>query len=238
MKKFLTKKNIIILAIIAIVFLIFSLFYKPAEPLPQITSTIPAQNSQKVSLTAPVRLKFDQKIDPSLITITSTPTEEWSIQNSEDMSIIYLKSKQYFHVGTEYSLSVSYNNQPISTLNFKTIAQQGDPRYTQEVLREMDRDYPLATKLPYNTDLYRVVYSAPMVLEITIKNPNITPEKAFSEIRAWVTSVGGDANAHKYVVSDKPIPSALPLTSTPSSLKSSSPSPPPFDWDNLKDDGT
>jgi hypothetical protein len=237
MKKLLTKKYIIILGIIAFLFLIFSLIYKPIEPLPQLLTSLPAQDSQKVSLTDPVRLKFDQEVDPSLLTITSTPTEEWFIQAGDDKSIIILKSKQYFHVETKYVINISYKNEPISTLNFKTIAQQGDPRYTQEVLSEMDRDYPIAVKLPYTSNLYRVIYSAPMTLEISIKNDNILPEKAFSDIRAWVTSVGGDADAHKYVISDEPLPSAAPtVTTTPT--KTSSPSPTPFNWDTLEDAGT
>ncbi len=238
MKKLLSKKYIIVLGVFALLFFIFSLFYKPIKPFPTLLSSLPNQDAQKVSLTDPVRLKFDQAIDPNLLTISSAPAEEWSIQAGDDKSIVVLKSKKYFHVETKYSVSISYKNELITTLNFKTIAQQGDPRYTQEVINEMGRDFPLGKFTPYNTDLYRVVYSGPMILEITIKNPNITPEKAFSEIRTWVTSVGGDSNAHKYVISDKPLPSPAPVSSGSSNLKSSSPSPTPFDWSTLKDDGT
>lgn len=237
MKNLLNKKNIIILAIIAIILLMFSLLYKPKQPLPKILLSSPAEGSDRASLTEPIQLKFDQEIDPTLFTVTSTPTEEWTIEPGDSKFVITLKSKQYLRVETKYSLSVAYNNQAVSTLNFKTIPQQGDPRYTQGVLKEMDRDYPIAQKLPYNSTLYRVIYSAPMTLEITIKNENITSEKAFSDIRTWVTSVGGDASAHKYVISDKPLSSVAPaITTTPT--KSPSPSPTPFNWDNLKDDGT
>jgi len=241
MKKLLNKKNLIVLAIIAIGFFIFSILYKPEPPLPQLLLSSPAEGSARASLTDPIQLKFDQELDPTLITVTSIPIEEWSVQSGDNKFVIILKSKQYLHVETKYILNILYNKQQVSTLNFKTIAQQGDPRYTQEVLKEMDRDYPLATKLPYNTDLYRVVYSAPMTLEISIKNENILPEKAFSEIRAWVTSVGGDASAHKYVISDKPLPSSTP-TGIPENGNTEkpkiSPSPTPFNWDTLQDDGT
>lgn len=239
MKNLLNKKNIIILAVIAVVFLIFSLFYKPKQPLPQLLLSSPTEGSARASLTDPIQLKFDQELDLTLLTVTSTPIEEWSIQPGDNKFVVILKSKQYLHVETKYALNINYNKQPITTLNFKTIAQQGDPRYTQEVLNEMARDYPIAVKLPYSTDLYRVVYSAPMILEITIKNENILPEKAFSEIRAWVTSVGGDADAHKYVISDKPLPSSTPTGILENgNTRTPSPSPTPFNWDNLQDDGT
>jgi hypothetical protein len=244
MKNILNKKYIIILAVIAIVFLIFSLFYKPKQTLPQLLLSSPTEGSTRASLTGPIQLKFDKEIDPTLLTITSSPIEEWNTQSSDNKFVILLKSKQYLHVETKYILNISYNKQPIATLNFKTIAQQGDPRYTQEVLNEMDRDYPIAVKLPYNTDLYRVVYSAPMILEITIKNENILPEKAFSEIRAWVTSVGGDPDAHKYVIGDKPwTPTPTPTLhiesdSSREMTPDAKPSGSPFNWDTLEDDGT
>ena len=237
MYKILTNKKFLIgLAILALATLIVSLFPKASSTPTLITST-PADKATKVSVFEPLSLTYNQNVLPYLFTISSIPEEIWDIKQEVPDSII-LEHKRFLVVNQLYVITIHYDSKLVNTLSFTTKAEQNDPRYLQTIQATMDRDYPLATKLPYNTDLYRVVYSAPMVLEITIKNPNITPEKAFSEIRAWVTSVGGDANAHKYVVSDKPLPSALPLTSTPSSLKSSSPSPTPFDWDNLKDDGT
>lgn len=207
MKKYLNRKNIIIFSIVTLIALIFSLFYKPKPPLPQLISSSPISNAQRVSLTDSIQLKFDQDIDSTRLVIKSSPPEDWSIQVGNDNSTIILKSKKYLQVETSYSLSILYGDKSVSTLNFKTIPQQGDPRYTQGVLKEMDRDYPLAVKLPYNTPSYRVVYSAPLTLEITLKNQNISSATAIGDIKAWVTQNGGDASSHKYVIGTDPLPS-------------------------------
>lgn len=194
------KKFLVIFTVITIGVFIASLIYRPQAPEPELLMSIPTQNAQKVSLTNPIQLKFDQKIDPSLLAINSEPSEVWSTQIEGDGSLLTLKSKQLLRVETKYSLHIAYQNQPLYTLNFKTLPQQGDPRYTQEVLLEMDRDYPLSTKLPYTTNSYRVVYSAPMTLEISLKNTDLSSADAISEIKSWVTKNGGDSMAHKYIV--------------------------------------
>jgi hypothetical protein len=200
MKKLLNKKVLIILSIVTLLFLIFSLFYKPRPPLPKLLSSLPTQGSQKVLVTDVIQLKFDEGVDPSLLTANSNPPEDWSLQTGNDSTIAVAKSKQLLRVETAYSLSILYGGQLVSTLNFKTIPQQGDPRYTQQVIQEMARDYPLAKFIPYDTPLYRVVYSAPMTLEITLKSPTISRAQAISDIKSWVTSIGGDASAHQYVI--------------------------------------
>ena len=204
MKKILNKKFIIFLSIISLTFLIFSLIYKPQTPSPQLLISSPTQNARSSSLTDPIQLKFDQPIDPSLLTISSIPAESWSIESGLDNNSITLKSKQYLRVDTNYSLSIVYKNIQITTLNFKTMTQQGDPRYTQEVLSELERDYPLAAKTPLTTSQYRVVYSSPMTLEITLKNSNLTSAEVIDEVKSWVTKNGGDSIAHKYVIARAP----------------------------------
>ena len=61
----------------------------------------------------------------------------------------------------------------------------------------MARDYPLATKVPYENNDIKIVYSAPMALEITLKNPNLTSAEVIEAVKSWVTQNGGDADAHK-----------------------------------------
>ncbi|MEI8232386.1 MAG: Ig-like domain-containing protein [bacterium] len=236
MHKILTnKKFLIALAIIAIIALFFSFLPKRVIT-PTLLSSIPVDKATKVSVFEPLSFTFDQNLLPNLVTINSIPEESWDIEQEGPNKII-LNHKKFLIVNQSYVVSVYYNKKLASTITFTTKAEQNDPRYLQTVQTTMDRDYPIAVKLPYSTDSYRVVYSAPMILEISLKNENITPEKAFSDIRAWVTSVGGDASAHKYIISDKPLPSTTtPTPATPT--KTSKPSPTPFDWDTLQDDGT
>ncbi len=113
---------------------------------------------------------------------------------------IAIRSKQYLRVDQQYTLNLSYNGDLIYTLSFKTLRQQSDPRYVQEVNNEMARDYPLATKLPYESPVFTIRYSSPLTLEITVKNPNLTTQEIIDEVKVWVTQNGGDTSAHKYVI--------------------------------------
>lgn len=200
MKKYINTKNLIILSIITGFFTIISIIYQPKIDPPKLILSSPTQNFQKMSVTEPVLLKFDKMVDPSLITIKSTPEEVWQLLNSNDLNTASFKSVQYLHADTKYSLAIMYEDQLLTNLDFKTIPQQGDPRYTQEVLKEMDRDYPLAQKLPLKTPQYRVVYSSPLTLEITLINPNFTSEEIIEEVKAWVTQNGGDVASHKFTI--------------------------------------
>lgn len=200
MMKILTnKKFIIFLGLVTLVIFITSLFYKPTPPLPEVTQSVPTPNATKVNHFDTINLQFNQTIDPSLISVSSTPQEEW-IVSSTDKDTISLKPKQYFHVDTTYVVNVSYSQQLVYSLNFKTAHQQSDPRYAQEVVSEIKRDYPLAVKTPYETDNYSVIYSTPLTLEITLKNNNLGPSDIIAEVKAWVTKNGGDPIAHKYVI--------------------------------------
>ena len=201
MKQFFRKKTIFILLAVTLVVVVVSLFYRPVNPLPNIISTSLTTSSTKVNYFDPLRLKFDQSINPSLLSIKSVPEESWSVTSAiGDPTSIVLDHAQYFRVNTDYSLTIFYNNQQIHVLKFRTTPQQSDPRYVQEVNKEMARDYPLATKVPYENNDIKIVYSAPMTLEITIKNGSISSQAATEEVKSWVTSVGGDAATHKYVI--------------------------------------
>jgi hypothetical protein len=199
MKILSSKKFLIFLGLITLAVFIFSILYKPPVSLPTVTTTSPTQNSNKVNYFDPILIKFDQVVDPSLISITSIPAEDWLINESARDSV-ELKSKQYFRVDTNYVINIFYNQTQIYTLNFKTIPQLSDPRYAQEVMSEIERDYPLSTKLPYETDEYSVLYSTPLTLEITLKGEGLDNEKIINEVKAWVTRVGGNASSHKFVV--------------------------------------
>lgn len=199
MKLLSNKKFLLFLGLLTFIVFIFSLFYKPPTPLPAVIQSSPTQNSNKVNYFDTLTLRFNQAIDPSLITISSTPAEDWSI-DSVSGDTVSLKSKQYFQVDTSYVVNISYKNQLIYTLSFKTTHQQSDPRYAQEVMNEIKRDYPLAVKTPYETTDYSVAYSKPLTLEITLKNSTIKASDVISEVKSWVTKNGGDSLAHQYTI--------------------------------------
>lgn len=206
-----------------------------SEPSPTLLSSNPANESTKVGLYQNINLRFDIPINGQTLLITSYPDEKWTVTNTDQKSI-EVAHKSALAPYTDYLITIKNGSTTLATIAFTTIKSQSDPGLVQAIEEQMVKDYPLAKQTPLSNDAYYVVYSAPMTLEIYIKNENIIPEKAFSEIRTWVTSVGGDADAHKYVISDKPLPSITPITtSTPT--EAPSPSPTPFNWDNLGDDG-
>lgn len=201
MKKFFNKKTILILLAITLVAVVVSFVYKPVNPLPKVISSSITTNTTKVNYFDPIQLKLDQSISPAKISVKSVPEELWDITSAEgDPTTILLNHTQYFRVNTNYSLTIFYDNQQISVLTFKTAPQQNDPRYVQEVNNEMARDYPLATKVPYETNNYSVVYSLPLTLEITLKNFDLSEDEAIAEVKSWVTKNGGNSAAHKYVI--------------------------------------
>jgi hypothetical protein len=194
------KNFLLALSICTLSLFVFAVLYKPTPPLPKLIASTPIFNAVNVPVTDPIGLKFDRAIDPSQLFLHSTPPEEWAIQSGSDVSAIVAKPKQFLEAKSGYVISIDYNGRNVATLRFTTIPQQGDPRYTQQVLQEVDRDYPLAKFTPYDTPGYHVVYSAPLTLQITLKSSVIKRDQAISDIVSWVTSVGGDASAHQYLI--------------------------------------
>lgn len=237
MKQFILKYKNYILIVVGLLSFIFLLIGKKYPSLPRVTSFSPNDNSQSIDLRAVPTYQVD--ISPTLsdFTLTSTPNVNFTLSLPSPNTLLANHSLA-FQPATTYTLTLSWQGHILQTHTLTTIKSQEDPLLIQNMNDELARDYPLAQKLPYNIPSYRLVYSAPMTLEITLKNPNLTSAEVIDEVKSWVTSVGGNADAHKYVISDKPLPSPLPLASSSSNLKSSSPSPTPFNWDTLQDDGT
>lgn len=178
--------------------LIFLLWPKSPK-LPPLKSSVPADGAVSVALASPVTFVFDVVVSLADFSLSSTPSLKWTLSQPNSNTILASRSPA-FQPSTTYSLSLSWRNQPLTALSFTTIKAQVDPLLLQQMEEELARDYPLANFTPYETSLYRVVYLAPLVLEITLKNPNLTSEEAIADIRRWVTSKGGDATAHTYTV--------------------------------------
>lgn len=200
-KSLLTKKHLLLLGILALTTLIVSLFSSPPATQIKVLSTSPLPNSTSVRHTDSIILRFDQPVDTALLAASSIPEEVWDIASNYPTEVV-LTPKQYFRVDTQYLLNLSYEGNPIYTLNFKTIPQQSDPRYAQEVVQELAKNYPLASKIPFENSLFRIVYLSPLTIEITNKNPNLTSQEIIDEVKAWVTQNGGNALDHKYIVAD------------------------------------
>ena len=198
MFKFLNKKSIQILAVITFIIFIFAIFYKPPKPLPTVVESIPSSGSTKVNFFDQLYFKFDQDIDVSKLQITSIPEEDWQL--SADKNVLALKSKQYLRVDTDYLLTISYLDKSIYNFKFKTLIQQSDPRYAQEVEVEMKKDYPMSALLPYENSEFYLVYLSPLTVQVKIKNPDLSAGEVLEEVKSWFTQNGGDVAAHKFII--------------------------------------
>lgn len=163
-----------------------------------ITSSIPNNGASEVSVFDPITITFNQKIDPLTIMVSSDPSENWTVSQNTPNSI-KIDHKLYLRVSTTYKLTVLQHNSLVGTLTFETAHEQNDPRQLQNLQSELNKNYPLASLTPYETTNYRVVYSAPLTLEIQLKG-SITTQNAISQVQSWVKSNGIDPTTHKYII--------------------------------------
>ncbi len=214
------QKLKITLSVLVGVAFIVSLIYlsqksKPSPTPIEIITSSPVNGSDSADVFSPTIITFNQPVTASDFSVSSTPEELWSIQQ-KGPNTIEADHLQYLRVATEYTLLISQKGQTIATLNFTTANSQNDPRYLQGLQSDLDKNYPLAQFTPYETALYRVVYSAPLALEIDLKSYTLDQASVIEQIKAWVQSHGVDPATHTYTVvapSPTPTPSPLPTPS-------------------------
>lgn len=194
-------KILIVLAAISLISIIFILVSTRKKTVSitgnvEITSSTPLDKSIGFSVFNPVRLVFNQEIDPSLIEVFSDPSETWVVSQTVGNSVD-LNHQLYLRAATKYKLTTTYNGAIVGILNFETAREQNDPRLLQTLQTEMDKDYPLAKLTPYETPDYKVIYAAPLTLEIDIKS-QISTQEATLKIKSWVSQHGVNPSTHKY----------------------------------------
>lgn len=215
MIKRIPKKIKIIIALSAVIImgLIFYLALRskkvnqPTAPVNlEITNSTPANGANSVGVADPILITFNQPTDYLTITVTSDPSEEWSISQASPSSV-KIAHKLYLRVATNYTLTILQHGNPVGKLVFKTANEQNDPRFLQNIQTENGKKYPLLSLTPYETLDYKVVYTAPLTLEIELKNNNVTSQDAITQVQSWVKSNGIDPSTHKYTVtSPSPAP--------------------------------
>ncbi|HWA52296.1 MAG TPA: Ig-like domain-containing protein [Patescibacteria group bacterium] len=163
-----------------------------------ITSSVPSNQASNVNVFDPITITFNQNINPALIGVTSTPNENWSISQNSPATIT-INHTLYLQENTSYQLSINQSGVSIGILNFKTAQDQNDPRQLQQLQSDLNKDYPLASLTPYETADFKVVYSAPLTLEIDLKSA-ISSQDAISQVKTWVSTNGVDPSTHTYRV--------------------------------------
>lgn len=194
------KVTLITLAVIALITLLFSLFYKPTPQLPSLLSVSPKDRAS-INYFDEIQLRFDQAVSPDELVISSIPEEDWVVTAKPNGSVV-LKTKKYLQVNTQYLLNINYQNKPIASLTYTVKPQQSDPRHAQEVGEEIARDYPLAAKIPYEAPGFTVLYKSPMAFEITLKEGVEERGEILNAVRDWVKENGLDPDSHTYTFSN------------------------------------
>jgi len=234
------KIALIVVGVLIFLNIIVSIIRTLFPGLPPITSVSPPHNANKIVLNQPVVINFKQSIQVADFSLTSEPSLSWDIAQTNANTITFIHSLD-FQPSFTYTLNLTWKNKSYPPIVFTTMASQVDPLFIKQTNDELARDYPLAQKLPVETPGYRIVYSAPMTLEVSLKKSTITQEEALGYARDWVKEQGMEPSTHKYVVSDTlyipPSPAIAPAKAGPTS-PSPSPASTEIDWDNLQDDGT
>lgn len=204
------RKKIVIAGIIVVLILmvgivIYLLNKKAPTTSLAITSSVPTNNASNVDVFGSITLTFNQEVNADDLTVTSDPSEIWTIAQVSKNSV-RINHKLYLRVATKYKLAILRGTDVAGTLNFETAHDQNDPRQLQNLQTQLDENYPLASSTPYKTPNYRIIYSAPLTLEIDLTGP-ISSQGAITQVQLWVKSHGVDPSTHKYiVVSPSPTP--------------------------------
>lgn len=200
---------VLIVIIVAVVAFMYFSRKKAQAPSPvpvslAIINSTPSDGALGVNVFDPVIITFNQTVDPTTITASSDPSEDWSVSGLSP-NTVKINHKLYLRVATTYKLIVQEHASPIETLTFETAHEQNDPRFLQTIKTQEEKDYPLGSYIPYETLNYRVIYSAPLTLEIDLKT-YMDQQQAISEVQSWVSSHGVDPATHKYIVVGPPSP--------------------------------
>lgn len=159
------KKTYLIIFIL--VFLIAVVFLLSHNKISLISAN-PTDNSTNIDLLNPIILNFNKTIDPSTITLTITPTQQFSVTSNQNQLIF--KPQQPFLPQTNYQISISLKHKGIYSFSFKTrqlttdeINIHGKDQGLSDYLyatsqAEYLQQNSFITNLPFETPEYRAIY--------------------------------------------------------------------------------
>ncbi len=194
------KKILIFTLILGLIIGIVLLLRRPIT-VPELISATPPNNSIQVDLLSPIVFEFKDEVSANDFAISSTPDMSWQIKGQNINTLIATHSPA-FRSGTRYVVTLMWKGEALLTHELTALQTQQDIKLIDSMQNELSRDYPLGQKTPYETTSFRVVYSAPLTLQITLKNTDLAPESAISIIRSWVKTNGLDPASHNYIISD------------------------------------
>lgn len=201
MARWLNRKTFLLAALVLGVFLLFR--FLPSPLAPTLTATTPLPQSTNVPLLPTVKLQFDLPISPSDVTLLATPPIEFRLVAATDQVLSFSPTAPLSPL-TRYTLTITTPNPEPFTLIFTTMATQTDSALLDRLHTKLADQYPLAKQTPYTTTLYRVTYSAPLTLKITVTDPSLSDQQAIAQVQAWVKAHQLDPSSHQYAVVKTP----------------------------------
>lgn len=193
-----SKQFIIGFGGLIIIILVYSLI-RPSLITPTLLESDPPNNFNKLSTINPIQLEFRDEVINTDFKITSVPEVNWQVNQVYDR-VISLSHEKQLTPSKPYLLKIIWKNKEVTTLSYKTEDTQQDYELIKNVKEEIAKNYPLAKLMPYDTLGYSLVYTGPLTLEITLKNPNLKSQEVIDEVKGWVSANGANAEAHKYFV--------------------------------------
>lgn len=102
---------------------------------------------------------------------------------------------------TKFSGTIYFGDQNIQQWTFNTAFISGkglgDPQLYQEIYQRDIARYPLLVFTPYETQDYKVFYSAPLTLTVKVKPETSTSQIVIrSEVIRWIVEHNGDPDVH------------------------------------------
>src|SRR5260221_1722081 len=165
------KRNIVLLSVLGILILggIFFLLRKTASPV-QFLRSNPVHGSVKVSLFDPVTLEFNSLTQDlqSKVSYKLSPDNKTSF-SWKNSSTLVITPFTKFDFGTEFSLSVYYQQTLLKTINFRTKSEQELTLQEQQAVQTVDdylyaqqqkqqlTDRPWTKSLPIDNSQYEAV---------------------------------------------------------------------------------
>jgi len=199
-KFFVNKKAIIIFSIITTLLFFYSLLPKKEVP-PILIGSTPANSSSNFSTIGTIILKYDRAIAAEKFTITSIPESAWQIKQQSDKQLSVKPINQLSRI-TPYTLNINWQGELLHTFYLTTEDTQTDYEIINKVKSEIEKNYPLAAKIPYEQPGFKVQYQKELTLEIILKKENVERDIILNTVRDWVKENGLDPDSHTYTFSN------------------------------------
>lgn len=195
-----SKRVIIIFSLITLVVFLYSLIPRKETP-PQLINSTPTSGVKNFSTIGSLIFKYDRGISLGDFTVTSVPEAIWTVSKPSEKQLLVKPQNQLLRV-TSYSLTINWQGEALHTHTLTTEDTQTDYEVIEKVKSEIEKNYPLASKIPYEQPGFKVQYQKELVLEIILKNSNLERDIIINAVRDWVKENGLDPDSHTYTFSN------------------------------------